>query len=146
MIQYCRKKKSNYQFVTLALFYATLHCTLQVCSLSQKLKRELRPFTQAVCNFPSVNCMQSTDNKHSISQCEKRASTSLFCSRRKRKDATLVASQDRGHNIRAAQVSNVSPASNCTQSPVLSGHNCTVPFSFNTLENALCSAPSIYII
>lgn len=79
-----------------------------------KAQTRFRPFTQVVCNFPSVNCMQSTDNKHSISQREKRASTSLFCSRRKRKDATLVASQNRGHNMRAAQVSDISPASNCT--------------------------------
>lgn len=32
-------------------------------------------------HFPSVNCMQSTDSKHSVSQLEKRACTSLFCSR-----------------------------------------------------------------
>lgn len=63
---------------------------------------------------PPVNCMQSTDNKHSISQREKRVCTSLFCSRRKSKDVTPVASQNWGHNMRAAQVFNISPASNCT--------------------------------
>lgn len=96
--------------------HATLYCTLRVRSIFKKLKWELWPFTQAARNFPSVSCMQSTDNKHSISQLEKRACTSLFCSRRKSKDETLVASQNqkRGHNLRAAQVFNFSPASDCT--------------------------------
>lgn len=64
--------------------------------------------------------MQSTDNKHSISQLEKRTCTSLFCSKRKSKERTLVASQNRGQNTRAAQVFNISPASDCTSRSQLS--------------------------
>lgn len=76
-------------------------------------------------NFLSVNFMQSTDNKHSVSHCEKRVHTSLFCSQRKSKDATLVAGENWGHNMSAAQVFNISPTS-----PVLSSHSCFVPVSF----------------
>lgn len=42
---------------------------------------------------------------------------------------TLVASQNWGHNMRAAQVFNNSPASDCTCKG-LSGHDCIVPFLF----------------
>lgn len=63
-------------------------------------------------NFPSVMCMQSTGNKHSVSQCEKRARTSLFCLRRKRPGwNTPAARQSRGHAIGAARLFNSSPAS-----------------------------------
>lgn len=85
----------SFQIVALVLGHATLCCTLWVCSLW--------PSTQAAHNFPSVDCMQSTDNKRSVSQLDERTCTSLFCSKRKSEDETLVASQNWGHNMKAAQ-------------------------------------------
>lgn len=88
---------------------------------------------------PQWTACNQPDNKHSISQLQKRTCTSLFCSRRKSKDETLVASQNWGHNVRAMWVFSISPASDCTYRPKFSlAHDCTVPFSFFTLEYALC--------
>lgn len=55
------------------------------------LKMRIVAFTQVDRYFPSVNCMQSADNKPSIAQRVKRAWASLFCSRRKRTGHTLAA-------------------------------------------------------
>lgn len=55
------------------------------------LRMRIVAFTQVDRYFPSVNCMQSADNKHSIAQRVKRARASLFCSRRKRTGQTLAA-------------------------------------------------------
>lgn len=99
--------------LTVRCFYLGFFC-LFVCFLKN---RKLWPSMQVARNFPSENRVQSTDNKHSISQLEKRTCTSLFCSRRKSKDKKLAASQNRGHSTEHKQVSLASRlrATACTE-------------------------------
>lgn len=104
MIHECAEKKYNFQCVTHVCFQCYLVLYAESMQPFIKLKRESWSFTQVAPDFPSTNCMQSTDNKHSISQREKRACTSLFCFRRKSKDTTLMVSQNWGYNMRAAQI------------------------------------------
>ncbi len=80
-------------------------------------------------------CNQLTINTpfHSL---RRESGTSLFCSRRKSKDETLAASQNWGHNMRAAHVFNISPASDCTH---------RAQFSLAMTALCICSAPFIYL-
>lgn len=96
------------------LYAASIWVFLFVCFLKN---RKLWPSMQVARNFPSENRVQSTDNKHSISQLEKRTCTSLFCSRRKSKDEKLAASQNRGHSTEHKQASSASRlrATACTE-------------------------------
>lgn len=96
------------------LYAASVWVFLFVCFLKN---RKLWPSMQVARNFPSENRVQSTDNKHSISQLEKRTCTSLFCSRRKSKDEKLAASQNRGHSTEHKQASSASRlrATACTE-------------------------------
>lgn len=95
----------HFQFVILVRSRATF----VLCAVSAqpflKFKWEILALffslTRVAHNFPSANCMQSTDNKHSISQLEKRACTSWFCSRRKN-EKQPVAGQNWGHSTKSS--------------------------------------------
>lgn len=131
---------NNFQFVTLVLVRATLYCMLRVCSFRFFISNETCGLLYKwLATSPQWTACNQPDNKHSISQLQKRTCTSLFCSRRKSKDETLVASQNWGHNMRATRAFSISPASDCTYRVQFSlARDCTIPFSFFTLEYALC--------
>lgn len=101
---------------------------LYTACLQLFLKAQMRIVAFYTSNFPSVNCMQSTDSKHSISQLEKRVCTSLFCSKRKSKDQTLVGQPELKAQLESSTgLQHLACEWLHIQSPVLSGHDYNCP-------------------